>query len=128
MPVPADPGPDRARGAGCELLSVPVVAVRPGVLVVAPAGEVDMTTAPLLRDAAFGAVDAEPEGVVVDLSGLTFCGSTGLVVLMDAQTHAHHAGVRFCTAGAGRAVLRVLQLTGLGPVLEHHESLADALA
>jgi anti-anti-sigma factor len=110
-----------------DLLQVPVTEPWPGVLVVAPAGEVDLSTAPLLRSAAFAAVDARPARVVVDLSGLTFCGSTGLVVLMDARHHAEDRGVTFSTAHAAPAVRRVLHITGLSAVLDHRDSLDEAL-
>ncbi|WP_219414109.1 STAS domain-containing protein [Pseudonocardia nigra] len=106
-----------------DLLHVPVGEPRPGVRVLSPAGEVDLCTAPLLRDAAFAAVAAGPRHLVVDLCGVTFCGSTGLVVLMDARRHAQAHGVGFRTAGATRCVRRVLEITGLGPVLAHGDTL-----
>lgn len=126
----AQPAPERLPPTAlpaADLLSVLVSEPRPGVLVVAPTGEVDIASAPLLHHAALRAVEAEPEQVVVDLSGLTFCGSTGLVVLVDAQDRAHATGVCFCTAGAGRTVRRVLELTGLAPLLDHRDSVALAL-
>ncbi|GAA3082300.1 STAS domain-containing protein [Pseudonocardia yunnanensis] len=111
-----------------DLLTVPVSEPRSGVLVVAPAGEVDLSTAGLLREVAFRAVDAEPKGLVVDMSGLLFCGSTGLVVLMDARSRADAGGVSFRTAAAGRAVRRVLQITNLLEVFRHCDSLDEAIA
>ncbi|MEN3265643.1 STAS domain-containing protein [Pseudonocardia sp.] len=122
IPEPRAPVPLRS-----DLLRVSVCEPRPGVLVVAPAGEVDLSTAGLLRDASYKAVEAGPDRVVVDLSGLTFCGSTGLVVLMDAQSHAVAHGVTFRTAASGRPVRRVLQITGLLGVLAHCDSLDEAL-
>jgi anti-sigma B factor antagonist len=111
-----------------DLLTVPVSEPRSGVLVVAPVGEVDLSTAGLLREVAFRAVDAGPKGLVVDMSGLLFCGSTGLVVLMDARSRADAGGVSFRTAAAGRAVRRVLQITNLLEVFRHCDSVDEAIA
>jgi stage II sporulation protein AA (anti-sigma F factor antagonist) len=122
IPEPRTPVPPQS-----DLLRVWVSEPRPGVLVVAPAGEVDLSTVGLLRAASYRAVEAGPDRVVVDLSGLTFCGSTGLVVLMDTQSHAVAHRVTFRTAAAGGPVRRVLQITGLLGVLAHCDTLDEAL-
>jgi stage II sporulation protein AA (anti-sigma F factor antagonist) len=111
-----------------DLLQVAVAEAREGVVVVSPAGEVDVSTAGLLRRATHEAIERVPRTVVVDLSGLTFCGSTGLVALLAAREHADRRGVGFGTAGGRASMLRVLEITGFGPVLRHHERLEDALA
>lgn len=71
-----------------ELLTVVVtVDAGTGATVLAVAGEVDMLTAPLLRqhlDEHFG-VQAP---IVVDLSRVEFFGSNGLAVVFDAQQRA----------------------------------------
>jgi stage II sporulation protein AA (anti-sigma F factor antagonist) len=117
--VPVAPRPD--------LLRVEICGSRPGALVLVPVGEVDVSTADLLRQAARDAVAAAPRCIVVDLARLTFCGSTGLVVLMDARRDAEVAGVRFGIAGGPPIVRRVLEITELGPVLHHRETLEVAL-
>jgi anti-sigma B factor antagonist len=110
-----------------DLLRVEVAESQPGVLVVSPVGEVDVASADVLRDATRDAVAAARRGVVVDLAGITFCGSTGLVVLMDARQDAEAAGVRFGTADGPPIVRRVLEITELGPVLHHRDTLQAAL-
>ncbi|GAA1258385.1 hypothetical protein GCM10009609_21760 [Pseudonocardia aurantiaca] len=121
--------PAQRRGtAPVDLLQVTVAEARAGVLVVAPVGEVDVSTAGLLRCVTHEAVESGPRSVVVDLSGLTFCGSTGLVALLAAREHADRRGVGFGTAGGRAGMLRVLEISGFGPVLRHHERLEDALA
>jgi anti-sigma B factor antagonist len=97
------------------------------VLVIAPVGEVDLSTAGLLRKAAYDAVESGPDRLVVDLSGLSFCGSTGLVVLMDTRGHAYAHGVSFRTASAARPVRRVLEITNLLDVLGYRDDLGEAL-
>ena len=110
-----------------DLLRVEICASRPGAVVLVPVGEVDVSTADLLRQAARDAVATVPRCIVVDLARLTFCGSTGLVVLMDARRDAEMAGVRFGIAGGPPIVRRVLEITELGPVLHHRETLDVAL-
>ena len=111
-----------------DLLRVGTVESEPGVLVLTPVGELDITSADLLREAARHALAASPRCVVIDLAGVRFCGSTGLAVLIDALNNAEAAGVRFGTAGGPPIVRRVLEITRLGPVLGHRETVTDALA
>ena len=126
--LPAAAGRCGGRGPGpAGLLRVVVSESRPGVLVVSPIGEMDVGTAGILRDAARDAVASAPRCLVVDLTGLTFCGSTGLVVLLDVCRWAEAAGVRFSTVDGPRIVRRVLEITQLGPVLGHRETLDDVL-
>jgi anti-anti-sigma factor len=111
-----------------DLLRVGMVESEPGVLVLSPVGELDITSADLLREAARDALAARPRCIVIDLAGLRFCGSTGLAVLIDARHDAEAAGVGFGTGGGSPIVRRVLEITRLGPVLAHRETVADALA
>lgn len=111
-----------------DLLQVVVSEARPGVLLVAPAGEVDVATSAMLRDAVLDAVKAAPHCVVVDLGALTFCGSTGLVVLLESRDAAKAAGVGFGVVGGVPIVRRVLDITGLAPVLVHRDTLDEVLA
>jgi anti-anti-sigma factor len=111
-----------------DLLQVAVSEPRPGVLVVAPSGEVDVATSAVLRDAALDAVKAGPRCVAVDLSTLTFCGSRGLVVLLECLEAARATGIGFGVLGGLPIVRRVLQITGLGPVLSHSDTLDQLLA
>jgi anti-anti-sigma factor len=120
------PATELARDAG-RLLRVAVTESRPGVVVVLPTGEVDAATADLLGSVLQEAVAAVPRCVVVDLTGVTFCGSAGLVVLLDARRWAEAVGTAYATVGGGRIVRRVLEITRLGPALGHRETLDDAL-
>jgi anti-anti-sigma factor len=117
----------RSAGPPDPLLRVEVSESRPGVVVLSPVGEVDAASAGALRDAARDALADAPRCLVVDLAGLTFCGSTGLVVLLDAFRDAEAAGVLFSTVDGPPIVRRVLEITQLGPVLGHRESLDEVL-
>ena len=111
-----------------DLLQVAVSEPRPGVVVIAPVGEVDVATSGMLREAVSHALGTRPHCIAIDLAGVTFCGSTGLVVLLDARDAADDAGVGFGVLGGRQIVRRVLEITGLGPVLRHREHLDQVLA
>lgn len=124
MPSPV---PLRAE-APFDLLRVAVSEPVPGVTVVAPVGEADAATQGMLRDAVLAAVRAGSVQVVVDLSGLRFCGSTGLVLLLECRRAAEDFGVGFSIVGGPPIVRRVLEITGVGQQLGHRESLNEVLA
>ena len=84
-------------------------------------GEVDVHTAPALRERLTEVVRQGEDRVVVFLDGVTFIDSVGLGVLVAAH-HAQEArgGTLEIVCGEPR-VLRILQLTGLRRVLTVHE-------
>jgi anti-sigma B factor antagonist len=82
--------------------------------VLAITGEVDMASAPGLRDQLqrLGA-----RNVVIDLSGVTFIDSTGLGVLVTALKRAREAGGQLTLRSPTRATRRVLDITGLSQLV-----------
>jgi anti-sigma B factor antagonist len=92
-------------------------------VVVHAVGEVDMSSAPTLRNAVLTACAAVhgPASLVVDLTGVDFFGSSGISVLMEAQQQCQ--ALRVVTS---QAALRTLQIAGLAEVLDIRDSLANA--
>ena len=88
-----------------------------GVVVIA-AGEIDLATSPQLREALLNpAVNAAT--VVLDLREVTFIDSSGLGVIVGQQKRAQERNERFAVAvGGAAAVQRILELSGLGKVLD----------
>jgi anti-anti-sigma factor len=87
-------------------------------------GEVDVATAPALRTAIAEAMEARSKVLVIDLLGVTFLASAGLLVLVEA------AATGVCevrVVAVGRECLRPIKLTGLDAVLSMHGTLAEAL-
>ncbi|MCX5226605.1 STAS domain-containing protein [Streptomyces sp. NPDC006553] len=93
----------------------------------APVGELDHYTAELLRSPLDQALDAGRSRLVVDCSGLEFCDSTGLNVLLGARLRADAAGGGVHLVGMRPAVARVFHITGAEAVFTVHETLATAL-
>jgi anti-sigma B factor antagonist len=97
------------------------------VVVLAVCGDVDIATAPTLRDRLADAVGAYP-GVVVDLGAVPFLDSTGLGVLVAAQNRAKSAGASLVIARPQRIVRNALRLVQVDTVIDVYESLDEALA
>jgi anti-anti-sigma factor len=87
-------------------------------LLVIPAGELDIHTAPELTTALDRCTD-QHRVVIVDVSDLTFVDSTGLKVLVGAR---NRAGDRFLLAGTSPALERLLELTGTGELFRRSPS------
>jgi anti-sigma B factor antagonist len=116
-----------------DFVSVPdetfTVTPRPsaaGPYVLEVAGELDHHTAPLLTEAVNEAPFG-PHGVVLDLSGLTFCDSSGITVFVTAHRRSRDKGSQLSLAGVAPAQMRVLRMVGLDEVFTFHAGVEDAL-
>ncbi|MFD8210571.1 STAS domain-containing protein [Streptomyces sp. NPDC059695] len=98
-----------------------------GSTLLTPVGELDHHTAELLRTPLDTALDAGAARLVVDCSGLEFCDSTGLNVLLGARLRADAAGGGVHLVGMRPAVARVFHITGADAVFTVHEALGTAL-
>jgi anti-anti-sigma factor len=97
-----------------ELFSVTVQQLDDAVLVVHVAGELDMLTGPSLQDHLSKLLATQPERLIIDLSGVSFLGSTGLEVLIKTKQTAAQQGTTLQLGGTHqRAVARPLEITGL---------------
>lgn len=108
-------------------ISLDVRALDGGVAVIA-AGEVDMVTTPQLRDCVQEEIGKQPGVLVLDLSGVSFLGSSGLAVLVEAleECRAQESGLRLvCTS---REVVRPMDATGLTQLFEVYSDLDSAIA
>jgi anti-sigma B factor antagonist len=90
-------------------------------------GEVDVFSAPALRErvlelAAKGAVH-----VIADLDGVAFLDSTGLGVLVGCLKRLRTHGGSLTLVMSADRILRVFQITGLVKVFPPHSSVSDAI-
>jgi anti-sigma B factor antagonist len=97
------------------------------VAVVAAAGELDMLTAPELRDAVQSALSKNPAGLIIDLSQVDFLGSAGMQVLMEAHNQTGGTETRFAVVADGPATSRPLKITGITDLIDLFSSLDVAL-
>ncbi|GAA4918984.1 STAS domain-containing protein [Streptomonospora salina] len=97
-----------------------------GCAVVAVRGEIDLYTAPQLQS---GLVDALEDGarrLVVDMSRVEFCDSTGMSVLLSVMKRARAADGDLELVAPKPAVRKILEVTGLDAVFTVQDS-TDAL-
>jgi len=80
-------------------------------------GEIDLYTAPRLHsELAALLADGMPARVVIDMSGVEFCDSTGMNVLLSCLRRARERGGELQIAAPKPAVRKILQVTGLDSV------------
>ncbi|MBL6278065.1 STAS domain-containing protein [Micromonospora fiedleri] len=81
------------------------------------AGELDMSSAPELNEAIDRLAAAGQRRLLIDLTELTFCDSTGIAVFVRGDNRAAEQGGWLRITGATGRVERVLKVTGLADVL-----------
>ncbi|RLK62342.1 STAS domain-containing protein [Actinokineospora cianjurensis] len=92
-------------------------------------GEIDMGTAPALREHLEAAVTRGPADapVLLDLTKVGFLASAGLALLVEYHTRCRDSGRSLRVLTDGGAVLRAIQVSSLDNVLEVHPSIEAAL-
>ena len=96
--------------------------------IVSVGGEIDVYTAPKLREQLVDLVNAGQYHLVVDMEDVEFLDSTGLGVLVGGlkRVRAHDGSLRLvCTQ---ERILKIFRITGLTKVFPIHDSVADAVA
>ena len=85
-----------------------------GATVVSVAGEVDMITAPKLRECLL----ATQGDVVVDLSAVSFLDSSGIAALINARSQLDAAGGNLTLRNPKGLIRRALEIIGLADWIE----------
>ncbi|MGA8845837.1 MAG: STAS domain-containing protein [Nocardioides sp.] len=99
-----------------------------GRTVVAVGGEIDVYTAPKLRDKITELVAAGTHHLIIDLEAVEFLDSTGLGVLVGGLKKVRaHDGSLHLVCNQDR-LLKIFRITGLAKVFVIHESTGAALS
>lgn len=99
-----------------------------GHTIIEVGGEIDVYTAPKLRDKITELVSSGEYDLVIDMERVDFLDSTGLGVLVGGlkKVRANDGSMRLiCNQ---ERLLKIFRITGLAKVFVIHESQADALA
>ena len=91
-------------------------------------GEIDVYTAPKLREQIVALVEEGHYHLVVDMEDVEFLDSTGLGVLVGGlkRVRAHDGSLRLvCTQ---ERILKIFRITGLTKVFPIHATVAEAVA
>jgi anti-sigma B factor antagonist len=96
--------------------------------VVSVGGEIDVYTAPKLREQLIDLVSAGNYHLVVDMENVDFLDSTGLGVLVGGlkRVRAHDGSLQLvCTQ---ERILKIFRITGLTKVFPIHSSVEEAIS
>jgi anti-sigma B factor antagonist len=107
-----------------ELVTIDVSVAGP-MTVVTAAGEIDSTSAPVLRQQLDAILDSDVRELTIDLGQVSFLDSAGLCVLATAHRRAVRQDVRMRVLASSRAVIRPLQITGLWDLLRAERVAGD---
>jgi anti-sigma B factor antagonist len=97
-----------------------------GRTIVSVGGEIDVYTAPKLRERLVDLINAGHYHLVINLEGVDFLDSTGLGVLVGVlkRVRAHEGSLHLvCTQ---ERLLKIFRITGLAKVFPIHDSVEDA--
>lgn len=94
---------------------------------VSAAGEIDLYTAPTLQTKLTEVVRDGPAHVVIDLSRVEFCDSTGMNVLLAALKRIRERDGSLVLAGPQSPVRRILEITGLDTVFSVYGTAEEAI-
>ena len=89
-------------------------------------GEIDVYTAPRLRERLIDMVGSGEKNVIVDLGRVEFLDSTGLGVLVGAHRRLRATGGSLRLVCPHERLLKIFRITGLDSVFEIHSSVEDA--
>ena len=96
--------------------------------IVAVTGEVDVYSAPLLKEKITELLESGQNTLIVDLSGVGFLDSTGLGVLVEARTATTEAGGALPLVCSQERILKLFTITGLDGVFTIHSTVDEAVA
>ncbi|AGL17332.1 STAS domain-containing protein [Actinoplanes sp. N902-109] len=109
-------------------MHVSVIGNPDDTVVVTVRGNLDLDSAPVLRTTLGQVLDRPVPRIVVDLSGVEFCDSTGLSSFVVAHNRARAAGGWVRLASPSGWLRELLDTVGLSPALAIYPSVVDALA
>ncbi|MGH3378322.1 MAG: STAS domain-containing protein [Actinoallomurus sp.] len=99
-----------------------------GCAILRVTGEVDVVTAPMLRERVLDLATKGAVHIIVDMSGVVFLDSTGLGVLVGGlrRVRAHDGSLTLVIST--ERILRIFRITGLTSVLPPHPTVQDGIA
>jgi anti-sigma B factor antagonist len=95
--------------------------------VVSVSGEVDVATAPRLREEIVRAVSQGATSILVDLEAVDFLDSMGLGVLVGALKRVKSHGGEMAIVCTNERLLRIFEITGLQQVFDVRNTVDDVV-
>jgi anti-sigma B factor antagonist len=91
-------------------------------------GEIDVYTAPHLRQAIVDLVDGGATNIVVDMAMVEFLDSTGLGVLVEGLKRVKRRDGSLSIVATQDKILKIFNITGLNKAFPIHGSVNDAVS
>jgi len=91
-------------------------------------GEIDVYTAPRLKEQLLELVDSGHRHIVVDLEAVEFLDSTGLGVLVGGLRRIRTQGGHLALVCSQERILKIFRITGLSGFFDIHASVEEAMA
>jgi anti-sigma B factor antagonist len=110
-----------------ELVTVDITGTAPQLRLTV-AGEIDSSSAPVVRQHLDTLLEGEVRELTIDLTAVTFLDSAGLCVLAAAHRRASAGQIELRVLASSRAVVRPLQITGLWQLLNAEQVEAGTAA
>jgi anti-sigma B factor antagonist len=108
-------------------LRVETQSPRPGVAVIALAGEVDVYTSPRVKQEIVNLLNSDTTRMVVDLSAVEYLDSTGLGVLIGGLKRTRERDGDLKLICDNSRILRIFEITGLTKIFDIYRSEPEAL-
>ena len=109
-------------------LALAVTTPLPGVLLLEVSGELDLLTKPPLIECVDDVLHSQPNHFVLDMSGVSFMGASGLQAIVFAKDRSDQCDIDLHISGAThREVAKPLEILCLNQVLTMHETWKDAM-
>lgn len=99
-----------------------------GFAIVNVVGEVDVFTAPKLREQLIALVDSGQNNIIVGLEGVDFLDSTGLGVLVAGLKRVKSRNGSLSVVCTKDRILKIFRITGLTKVFPIHDSAEAAIS
>jgi anti-sigma B factor antagonist len=99
-----------------------------GLPVIAVVGEIDVATAPQLREALHGVIADGRATVVLDLLAVTFLDSTALGVLVGGLKRCREMGGELHVVVTDARIKKIFEITGLNKVFPLVDTVAEVVA
>ena len=91
-------------------------------------GEVDVYTAPVLRQAIVEQVDKGTQKLLINLEKVGYLDSTGLGILIGGVKRLKEQGGTLRLVGPSARITRIFEITGLNKIFDVYANEQDALA
>src|ERR687895_2671110 len=91
-------------------------------------GEIDLSVGDELRTRIIGLLPGNGVPLLVDMTGVRFCDSTGLNVAVDAKRHADACGCALVFFGLSERVEKLFRVTAIDRLVRTYPTLNEAAA